>query len=181
LRAKPPDHADLWGLYLLVQDRRPAIIFELGGGFSTFVFAHAVKRIAEAGGPQIQFWSVDESEDWQGLVKQHMPADLAKFVKFFHAKPVLVDFKGEKVSAFESLPDVAPNFVYVDGGLVKGNRKGADALFLESKASPDYAIQVDGRGQTVAFLQRHLTRKYKVSHGYNGVQTLFSTVDELTS
>src|SRR5262245_35858840 len=47
--AIPPDYDDLWGLYLIVMERRPGVILELGGGYSTFVFAHAVRQLARQG------------------------------------------------------------------------------------------------------------------------------------
>jgi hypothetical protein len=63
--------------------------------------------------------------------------------------------------------------VYVDGGLLPGAKTGADALLLEGKAPPDYAILVDNRQNTVGFLKRALKSRYNIGPGLNGVQTLF--------
>ena len=135
--------------------------------------AHAVHELAQQG-HKITFWSVDESDYWQQVVKDHMPKHLRPFINFCRANPRLSEIEGETVSVLDSLPISSCNFVYVDGGLVQGHKKiGADALLLEQKAPSDYAIQVDGRRPTVAFLKRTLKYQYDVGPGPNGVQTLF--------
>jgi hypothetical protein len=168
-----PEYADLWGLYLVVMKRKPAVVLELGGGYSTFVFAHAARTLAEQGN-NIQFYSVDESDHWQRVVKNHMPGSLLPFVHFHRSEIVVAEIGGETVSKFESLPVDTCNFLYVDAGLLlpQANR-GADALVLERNAPADYAVQIDGRKATVALLKRKLELQYDIGPGLNGVQTLF--------
>jgi hypothetical protein len=170
--AIPPQYADLWGLYLIVMKRKPAVILELGGGYSTFVFAHAVRTLAQQG-TSIKFFSVDESAYWQRIVKDHMPKELMSFVRFHRCDPVVRQIAEESVSTFKDLPVESCNFVYVDGGLLPGAKTGADALLLEQEAPVDYAIQIDHREKTVGFLKRQLKYQYDVGPGLNGVQTLF--------
>jgi hypothetical protein len=147
--------------------RRPTVLLELGGGYSTFVFARAVRELSNQG-CEVAFYSVDESDHWQKVVKDHMPKQLLPFIRFWRSDPKLVEMNGEEVSIFSTLPVTAANLVYVDGGLVPGNKVGADALFLEHNAPDDYAIQVDNRKQTRAFLKRALTKQYHVDRGLNG-------------
>ena len=64
--------------------------------------------------------------------------------------------------------------MYVDGGLVPGNSIGADAVLLEANAPDDYAILIDKRDETVAFLRQALKGKYRVRKGQVGTQTLFT-------
>ena len=177
-RDYPPDairprYDDLFGLYLITMRRRPAVILELGGGYSTFVFAHAVRELFLQNN-QIAFYSVDESDYWQRVVKNHLPHELLPFVHFWRSDPELIEMNGELVSTFGSLPLTAANLVYVDGGLVPGNRIGADALVLECEAPIDYAVLIDNRKRTVDFLKRNLTKPYVIGRGPTGSQTLFA-------
>ncbi len=168
--ALPPQYDNLLNLYLTVKQRKPKVILELGGGYSTLVIARAVSEL-DAG---IIFWSVDPSEYWQEIVRTHMPARLRPFVKYHYAEPIVREFNGDTISAFETLPVTSANFIYVDGGgLREAKKQGGDALVLEQEAPEDYAVLVDGRRRTVALLKRALRRQYVVSPGPFGVQTLF--------
>ena len=168
-----PQYDDLFGLYLITMRRRPAVILELGGGYSTFVFAHAVRELFLQN-HQIAFYSVDELDHWQRVVKNHLPRELLPFVHFWRSDPELIEMNGELVSTFGSLPLTAANLVYVDGGLVPGNHIGADALVLEREAPIDYAVLVDNRKRTVNFLKRNLTKPYVIGRGPTGSQSLFA-------
>jgi hypothetical protein len=174
-QAIPPQYANLLGLYRLTLQRKPAVVLELGGGCSTFAFAHAVREL-RSGGWGVEFHSVDESDYWQQVVKDRLPSELSALVHFWRATPKLVNFSGEEVSAFDSLPVQSANLVYVDGGLVAGSTIGGDAALLEAKAPADYAILVDKRKETVAFLRRMLKGKYHFGVGAMGTQTLLTRV-----
>ncbi len=170
--AIPPQYANLLAIYRLVLQRMPAVILELGGGCSTFAFAHAVKDLRSRGW-HAEFHSVDESDYWQEVVREHMPQDLFRMVHFWRATPRLLTVNGETASAFDSLPVTTANLVYVDGGLAPGNSIGADAVLLESGAPDDYAILVGKRDETVAFLGRALQREYCIRTGPKGGHTIF--------
>jgi hypothetical protein len=131
--AIPPQYANLLAIYRLVLQRKPAVILELGGGCSTFAFAHAVKDLRSRGW-HAEFHSVDESDYWQSVVRERMPKELLPLVHFWRATPRLVNVHGEEASAFDSLPVTTANLVYVDGGLVAGNTTGADTVLLEANA-----------------------------------------------
>jgi len=170
ITALPPQYDDLLNLYLTIKQRRPKVVLELGGGYSTIVIARAVSELEQ----DTVFWSVDASEYWQGVVKTHMPSSLRTFVNYHHAKPILIQFRGERICAFGTLPVCSPNFIYIDGGEIGDSKDpGGDALLLEENAPDDFALLVDGRRRTVAFLKRALRRHYSVGPGPLGVQTLF--------
>jgi hypothetical protein len=168
--ALPPQYDDLLNLYLLVKERKPRVVLELGGGYSTLVIARAISELDT----DVVFWSVDANAHWQARVAAQMPDTLRRFVKYHQAKPIVRQFNGETISAFETLPVSYANFLYVDGGgLAAAYGQGGDALVLEKNAPSDYAILVDGRKKTVALLKRGLSGKYHVGPGPVGVQTLF--------
>ena len=173
--AHRPKYDELLALYLVIQKRKPRVILELGGGYSTLVIAHAVRKLHE-GDHQAIFYSVDESDHWQQVVKDHMPKDLLSYVRFWRGDPKLIDLNGEVVSIYNSLPVEAANLVFVDGGLVPGNKIGADALLLERNAPDDYAILIDERRRTVAFLKRTLAHRYVIGKAPTGVHTLIARI-----
>jgi hypothetical protein len=161
-----PKFPELYGLYKLVTRRKPAVLLELGGGYSTFALALACRDLAKAG-HIVRFYSVDASEHWQGVVKKHMPLELKQFVNFHRAPMHKFELGGETVSAYSSLPVEEANLVFVDGGGL------ANAVLLEKNAPSDYTILVDGRKDTVAFLRRRLHGDYAVGPGPADKQTLF--------
>jgi hypothetical protein len=97
------DYEDLLGLYLITMQRKPAVLLELGGGCSTFVFAHAVRELSRQG-CYVTFYSVDESDYWQGLVKDRIPVELRPFIRFARCDPRLVEMNVETVSIYDPLP-----------------------------------------------------------------------------
>jgi hypothetical protein len=105
-----------------------------------------------------------------------MPKDLLSYVRFWRGDPKLIDLNGEVVSIYNSLPVEAANLVFVDGGLVPGNKIGADALLLERNAPDDYAILIDERRRTVAFLKRTLAHRYVIGKAPTGVHTLIARI-----
>ena len=170
--AIPRQYDDLLAIYRTIERRKPKSVLELGGGYSTYVIAQAAKDLS-ASGHACEFHSVDESEHWQSIQKQHLPAELARFVTFHHSEPHLIDCCGIQVSAFRELPSTRPELIYVDGGLVPGNHIGGDVVLLEPELGGNCAIIVDGRRQTVEFLRTHLSRRYHVKTLASSSQTIF--------
>ncbi len=171
-----PDYNDLYGLHLIVMRRKPEVMLELGGGCSTFVLAQAAHDLSQKGHPSA-LYSVDQSEYWQQIVKDAMPAHLQPFVRYDLSDVERAKAIGPNVWQYESLPVEAANFVYVDGGS-SNDREAiwADAYCLEKSAPTDYTIQVDSRKRTCMFLNESLQRNYKMSPGLRGNQTLFLPV-----
>jgi hypothetical protein len=174
-KAIAPQWDDLHGIYLLTMARKPRVILELGGGYSTFVFAHATRELTLAG-HDVALWSVDESQYWQNVVRSRLPPILLPYVRFSFSEPHMIEVDGENVARFDDLPVESCNFLYVDGGLPDGHKRaaGSDAYFLERNAPDDYAILVDGRLATCDFLKRKLRNKYVIGTNHYGAQTLFA-------
>lgn len=161
-----PKYHELYGLYRLAMERKPRVLLELGGGYSTFVFAQACRDLA-ARGYRTQFYSVDQSAHWQGIVQSHLPDELCDFVEFHRSEVVEKELNGSPARGFATLPVDSANFIFLDGG---GN---CDPVLLERNAPNDYAILVDGRKSTVEFLRKNLRLHYQVGTGPAGTQTLF--------
>ena len=90
-------------------------------------------------------------------------------------------YQGQLCHYFKVLPDIVPNFIYLDGpspSSVKGeNHSGlsfgrdggkirqpvsADILLYESTAPIDFFVLIDGRYDNFRFLSRNLRGKYKI-------------------
>lgn len=169
--AIPPKYHHLYGLYRIALQRKPEIMLELGGGCSTFLMAQAAHDLSQEGHPAA-LYSVDQSEYWQQTVRDAMPEHLRPFVHY-HLSDV-EEANGVAAWRYQSLPVEAANFVYVDGGSTADTEAAwADAYFLERDAPMDYAISVDGRKSTCAFLSENLEREYSQVSVLGTNQTLF--------
>jgi hypothetical protein len=182
----PPQLYDLYHLHRQVRRRRPAVVLEFGVGFSTLVIAHALARTHEdarrsAGARAAPgcLWSVDTSARWIENARAKLPPDLQAFVRFRQSAARACLWEGELCHLFETLPDVVPALLYLDGpdpaevqGDVHGLRFGdeggarravvsADPVLFESTVQPGFVLIVDGRQRNVEFLRRHLRRRYR--------------------
>jgi hypothetical protein len=104
-------------------------------------------------------------------------------------------FSGQLCHFYEKLPNIIPDFIYLDGPSpkdVKGNVRGldfscdertvmsGDLLLMESTFLPGTFIIVDGRTNNVRFLLNNFKRKYDVRWDRAGdITTIELTEDRL--
>ena len=170
--ANPPEFYDLYQLYSLVRNRKPEIVMELGGGNSTIALSYALKRNCEEGQGTGKLYSIDESEHWQGALKDYMPDELTSFCEFL-VRPVSLrlDSKGEHVKCFEDLPQLPVNLLYIDGGGI------AEGVEFETLAPSDFLIVIDGRGPICKYLKENLSKKYRFEENIIHSQRIFELVN----
>jgi hypothetical protein len=176
----PPVLCDLAFLHRAVYKKRPKIVLEFGVGFSTLVMAHALKqRHKPSSAESSKIYSVDTSVEWIQNLKQKLPNDLATFVTITQSDAEILESNGQLCHAFQKLPNVRPDFIYLDGPdprAVKGNVRGleftmndgrtrppvsADILFYETTLRRRSIIVVDGRLHNVWFLKNNLKRQWR--------------------
>jgi len=184
-----PKWDDLARLYKLVYERKPFQILEFGSGFSTVVMASALKRTWDeynallAGQPDQEaryeqpcIVSIESSEKWRkNTWTKIVKAGLAAFAEIVLSRVRVAEYQGQVCHFYDDLPDVVPDFVYLDGpdpSTVEGNISGlsfsnpkrtvmsADLLKYESTLLPGFFMLVDGRTNNARFLQRMLKRIY---------------------
>jgi predicted O-methyltransferase YrrM len=159
-RARPrgalaPDYTDLWFLYREVRRRRPTTLLEFGSGCSTVVLAFALYQNREG-----HLWSLDADAEWARATEAALPEALRSLATVVHA-PVHEDDRDVQGWSYRPLPNVDPDFVYLDGPALTRERKVAfDVLDLESRLQPGCLVVVDGRGENVRYLEARLTRKH---------------------
>lgn len=200
----PPEASDLVRLHRLIRKRKPFTVLEFGLGYSTVVIADALEKNqkeweALEDVPEIrnrfmfQLFSVDTSEKWIETARGRFPAHLASRVHFHHSEAKIGTFNGQLCHYYTNLPDIVPDFVYLDGPFpkdVQGTINGlsfrcdertvmsGDLLLMEPTLLPGTFILVDGRVNNARFLQRNFSREYEVSYHHEEDVTTFELKEE---
>ncbi|MGO8689367.1 MAG: hypothetical protein ACLQLG_07010 [Thermoguttaceae bacterium] len=200
----PPQADDLVRLHALIRKRKSFTVLEFGLGYSTLVIADALEKNQKdweslRSRPEIrnrflfQLFSVDASQEWIELTRKRFPEHLAKRVHFQQSDVEIGTFRGQLCHYYTSLPDVVPDFIYLDGPApkdVRGSVRGlsfrcdertvmsGDLLLMESTFLPGAFILVDGRTNNCRFLQRNLSRNYEVKWDKDNDVTTFELREE---
>lgn len=202
-----PKWDDLVRLYKLVRDRKPFQILEFGTGFSTVVMAQALKQnwsdYIEGKGtnpgkanmpyPQPQIVSLESTEKWlKNTIQKVSSAGLLEFSEISISSVRITEHQGQLCHVYENLPDIVPDFVYLDGpdpATVQGSINGlsfknanrtvmsADILKYESTLLPGFFMIVDGRSNNARFLRRMLTREYATQYYESADVTTFELTE----
>jgi len=200
----PPEAEDLVRLHKLVRSRKSFTVLEFGVGYSTLIMADALRRNEEDWNalpdkPEIrnshmfQIFSIDTSSEWIETCRERFPKHLSDRVNFHHSEAEIGTFQGQLCHYYETLPDIIPDFIYLDGPLpsfVKGSIRGlsfkciertvmaGDLLLMESTFLPGTFILVDGRTNNARFLERNFSRDYHVHWDREGDVTSFELNEE---
>ena len=187
--ALPPDLNDLVRLHRLARQRPCVTVLEFGIGCSTIALAHAMAENEREHGELLrtritrnaqlfQVFSVDANQRWIDHTSARIPAHLAARVHLVHSTVSATTFGGRLCHTYDNLPDVLPDFIYLDGpdpadvtGAVNGlsfsaperTVMAADILMMEPTLLPGTVIVVDGRENNVRFLTRNLQRPLSLS------------------
>ncbi|HDY89674.1 MAG TPA: hypothetical protein ENH82_16370 [bacterium] len=192
-RGKPalaPIEEDLQRLYDLITFRRSMSVLEFGCGYSTIIIAQAItdnkawfetsQKITKeyrVGMSNFVPWHcsvVDSDKAWMKEVGNKIPKNLAPVVDMYVSDCHAGTFNGQLCSYYSMLPDILPDFIYMDGPdqhVVSGNVNGlgfkdkrhpmaADILLMEPTLLPGATILVDGRVLNVIFLRNNFKRKW---------------------
>ena len=140
-----------------------------------------------------QVFTVDPSREWMEIARARFPTHLRDRVHFHPSEVEIGTFQGQLCHYFTSLPDVIPDFIYLDGPQpadVKGSIRGltfqcpertvmaADLLLMEPTFLPGTLILVDGRTNNARFLQNNFKRNYDMNWDKGGDITTFDLNEE---
>lgn len=182
----PPVFADLARLHFLLLKRRTLSVLEFGSGWSTLVAAHALRILDLIYGSSVENVSrrqrnfhvdtVDESKQWSEVAKSRLPSILHSYVSFHTASVEVGTYNGRLVTRYSKLPDITPDFIYIDGPSVKIDDTvdlngltiakpwrmpcSADLLFYEYQLEPGALVLTDGRKTNARFLRDYLSRNW---------------------
>lgn len=202
--ALPPNIGDLTRLHQLIRKRKSFTVLEFGVGFSSVIIADALKRNHEdwlklEKKPAIrnrfmfQCFSVDSSDKWIETTKARIPENLRTFISFHKSKAKIGTYNGQLCHFYDTLPDIVPDFIYLDGpdpATVEGTINGlsfqcnertvmaADLLMMEPTFLPGTFILVDGRTNNVRFLKNNFKREYHFEWNKGSDISTFELIEE---
>lgn len=188
-----PEYADLCRLHYLALSRRCINILEFGSGFSTAILADAMrilhsnfrgfaKENIRAENP-FHVFSIEEEQRFVEITQKRLGKELSKFATVSRSS-VDITLHDNRVATFYSkLPNISPDFIYLDGPSQFGNTSeirglsfnsvarmpmSADILSFEFFLEPGTLILIDGRTANARFLKTYLKREWKYIHDTNG-------------
>ena len=121
-----PEFIDLKNIFELITSRKPRCVLEFGVGFSTICICLALKQ-NEKNGFSGQLYTVDAEKYWLKNTEDKLPSELKKYVTFHYSSCSASKVNNQLVSIYDDLPNISPNFIYLDGPSPKsvmGNVRG---------------------------------------------------------
>lgn len=200
----PPIAEDLARLHQLIRTRKAFTVLEFGSGLSSIVIADALSKnktefLALDEKPELRnrfmfkIFSVESDKLWIENNQSNFPEHLLEHVNFHYSEIKIDTFNGRICHFYDNLPDIVPDFIYLDGPNpkdVKGNVNGmtfqcdertvmaADLLLMESILLPGTFILVDGRTNNTRFLKNNFQRNFKMSWDKDADVTSFELQEE---
>lgn len=200
----PPEKYDLVRLHRLIRTRKPFTVLEFGVGYSTTIIADALyknhqeweklkKKPVVRNRYAFQLFSVDASKKWIQETEKRIPNHLKKYVTISFSGVSIGQHQGQLCHYYDKLPDIVPDFIYVDAPdtkQVKGTVNGlsfqcdertvisGDLLLMESTFLPGTFILVDGRTNNARFLARNFTREYQIKWDKKNDVSTFELIEE---
>jgi hypothetical protein len=186
----PADIRDLVNLHKLIRKRKAFTVLEFGIGFSSIIIADALQknknefekfkdRTKIRKNNLFEVHSIDSDRFWINKTKKHFPRELRKIFHPQYSTTEISKFDGRICHMFKKLPNIIPDFIYVDGPAaydVKGSINGisfsniertvmnGDLLSIEPYFTPGTYILIDGRTNSARFLKNNFQRKYIYRH-----------------
>ncbi|HKT89184.1 MAG TPA: hypothetical protein VJQ59_12145 [Candidatus Sulfotelmatobacter sp.] len=195
---------DLVRIHRLIRQRHVFTVLEFGVGYSTLVIADALQKNEAdwsnlAARPAIrnrfpfQVFSIDASEEWLRISEARIPNTLRSRTHLHYSSVKIGTFQGRICHFFDNLPDIVPDFVYLDGPApkdVQGSLNGmsfqcdertvmsGDLLLMEPILLPGTFVLIDGRTNNARFLQRNFQRNWKMVQERGSDVTTFELVED---
>jgi hypothetical protein len=156
-----PVYTHLWCLYRMIRRRKPCIVLEFGSGCSTVIMAKALSDNKHG-----YLYSVDSSREWADSTLACMPNQLQGFFEIScTAISAEAGDNGLRLLKHERVPQVIPNFVFLDGPPLAAGEVAVDLLGMEDRLPEDFVLVVDKRRENTEYLKKHFKRHYTINPG----------------
>jgi len=202
----PIDIYDIVRLHKLVRKRKVFTVLEFGLGYSTLIIADALLKnkkeyesLVEK--PHIRcnnkftIHSVDTEKYWIDKLCEKISSfpEIQDLINITYSECEISQFNGRICSFYKKIPDIVPDFIYLDGpsaSSVRGDVNGitfncidrtvmsGDLLMMEPFFIPGLYILVDGRKNNSYFLKNNFQRNYEYYHSNEYDITTFELIDE---
>lgn len=198
------DKTDLVRIHQLIRQRKCFTVLEFGVGYSTGIIADALHKnkldwATLNPAPKIrnrfmfQCFSVDTSKEWMAVAKNRIAKPLLPFIQFHFSRVEIGTHQGQLCHFYKSIPDVIPDFIYLDGpdpAAVEGDINGmtfqckertvmsGDLLLMEPTLLPGTFVLIDGRTNNARFLANNVRRNFEIIWDRKGDVTTMELREE---
>jgi hypothetical protein len=184
-----PVYSDLCRLHYLALSRKFINVLEFGSGFSTVVIADALRLLSTHFGEWVDksircerpfhIYAVEEEQRFLEITMHRLSDGLEKFATILRSSVELITHDNRIATLYSKLPNISPDFIYLDGPCQFGSTAelngfslnsivrmpmSADILRFEFFLEPGTLILVDGRTQNARFLKSYLKRDWNYQH-----------------
>ncbi len=188
-RPLAPKYDDLSRLHYLTLKRKFINILEFGSGFSTAVMAEALRLLSEHFGSwansnircenPFHIFAVEEEQRFLEITQKRLGSHLSASATVLRSSVELITHDSRIATVYSKLPNISPDFIYLDGPSQFGTTAelngfsfnssarmpmSADILRFEFFLEPGTLILVDGRTQNASFLKAYLKRSWAYEH-----------------
>lgn len=186
-----PEYVDLYIIFNLIKKRKPKCVLEFGAGCSSFAIILALIENQKENNIDGKLFSVDGNDKWLSNILKLLPKNFLEYSSFLYSKPKISSFNNQIISMHDDLPDISPNFIYLDGPshrdvegdiknimfkekiiednkskfkYIKKHRRiiAADPLLYETTSPSDFFILVDRRWSNANFLKKNFKLDYDI-------------------
>lgn len=198
-----PNYDDLCRLHWLCLTRKVINVLEFGSGYSTVVLADAQRILQGFFGDWVaanirvekpfHVFSVEEDQRFLDITRQRVGEEYAPFVSLSRSGVEMILFDGRIATVYSTLPNISPDFIYLDGpsqyatteemngfSIASSARMpmAADILRCEFFLEPGTLILTDGRTANARFLKAYMKRNWAYFHDSVGDVHYFELQEE---
>jgi hypothetical protein len=184
-----PEYNDLCRLHWIALSRKVINILEFGSGYSTAILADAMRTLGKYFGEwaknsirsenPFHVYAVEEEQRFWEITQSRLGSKLQTFATVSRSSVDILIHDNRIASVYSKLPNISPDFIYLDGPSqfattqeINGfsfNSKArmpmsADILRVEFFLEPGTLILVDGRTANARFLKSYLRRNWAYLH-----------------
>jgi hypothetical protein len=198
-----PEYNDLARLHYIALTRKCVNIMEFGSGFSTVIFADAMRTLKNyfldyakeniRVDMPFHVFSVEEEQRFLEVTLNRLGGKLSHFASVSKSSIEVILHDNRIATIYSKLPNISPDLIYIDGPSQFGSTKemngfsfdsksrmpmSADILFFEFFLEPGTLILVDGRTANARFLKSYLRRNWAYRHDSFGDIHYFELQEE---